>query len=155
MSATPKEYRLPTINNALLKAPIYCNHVRGKNWFAVIDVDGTMPGGLSRQFTPYGKGECLYLIEHVELFDAVEFAADYTTSVGTKRPERFYGVVVALTEGEMVVRQFDSGAAAVVFAKKARTSPEDQIRALEEERAALFAKAIKVEEKIATIRGAS
>ena len=154
-AAVPKEVRLSYLNGALLKAPVYEDHYRGSNWLAVIDVDGTCPGGLSRQFMPYGKGECLYLIEQIGLFSAVEFAADYTTSVGKKKPNRFYGVVIAITETELVVREFTSGADACVFAKKARTSPEDKIRALEEARGALLAKAAKVEEEMAALKGAS
>jgi len=65
-------------NGALLEVPVFEKHHRGTNWLAVIDIDGTAPSGLSRQFIDRGKGECFYLIEQVKLFDPVEFGADYT-----------------------------------------------------------------------------
>ena len=151
----PKEYRCPHLNGSLLKAPIYEAHFRGKNWLAVVDIDGSCPGGLSRRFMPYGKGEVLYMIEQVGLFDAVEFAADYTTSVGRTRQNRFYGVIVAITETELVVRAYDSSADACIAAQKMRTSTVDKIRALEEAKAAHAEKAAKLEAEIAELKGAS
>lgn len=150
-----KEFRCPHLNNALLKAPVYETHYRGKNWLAVIDVDGAAPGGLSRKFLPYAKGDCLYMIEQISLFDAVEFGADYTTSMGKTNPKRVYGVVVAFTESELVVRQYESGVDACVAARKARETPADKLRALEEARAAHAARVSKLEEEIAVLKGGS
>ena len=150
----PPEVRLAHMNGALLAAPVFEKHYRGNNWLAVIDVDGTCPGGLSRQWLARAKGDCLYLIEQLKLFDAVEFGADYVTSMGRKRPHRFYGVIVAITETEIVIRGFTSGTEACVFAARARTSPADKMRALEEARAVLLAKAAKFEEEIAALKGA-
>lgn len=87
---------------------------------AVIGIDGSCPGGLSRQFVPRGRGVCLYLIEQVVLLDAVEFAADYTTSFGRKKRKRWYGVVIEITDDAMIFEQFDDGAAAVLFADACR-----------------------------------
>lgn len=149
----PVEYRLSHLNGSLLETPIWEDHYRGKNWLAVIDVDGTCPGGLSRRWLPYGKGESRYLIEQLGLFDAVEFGADYQTSMGRQKPKRFYGVVMAITETSIVVREHPSGAAACLAAKEARTSPADKIRALEEAKAAHEALAAKLDEEIAALRG--
>lgn len=151
----PTEYRCPHLNGSLLKAPIYESHFRGKNWLAIIDIDGACPGGLSRRFMPYGRGEVLYMIEQVGLFDAVEFAADYTTSVGRTRQSRLYGVVVVVTETELVVREYESSAEACIAAQKMRTSPIDKIRALEEAKSAHLEQTKKLEDEIAALKGAS
>lgn len=148
-----KEFRLTHLNGALLQVPVYEPHYRGTNYLAIIDVDGTAPGGLSRRFLQRGKGESFYLIEQLSLFDAVEFGADYTTSVGAKKRLRCYGFVAAITEMEIVIRSFDSGATACVAAKIARTSPADRKRALGEARDALIEKAAKVQDEIDALNG--
>lgn len=144
-------YRLPQLNGSLFKSPVWEDHYRGSNWLAVIDVDGSCPGGLSRRFMPRGKGESLYLVEQLGLFDPVEFGADYTTSVGRKKPRRVYGIVIAITELEIVVRQHASGAEACVASRIARTSPADKVRALEMARDALIEKAAKMQDEIDAI----
>lgn len=149
-----KEFRLPHLNRALLKAPVFETHYRGKNWLAVINVDGTCPGGLTRDFINRGKGDCLYLIEQITLFDVVEFGADYQTSVGKNKPRRFYGVVVAITETEIVLREYETGALACVAARAMRVSPTDKLRALEEARAAYLSRASKLDEEIIALKGA-
>jgi vacuolar-type H+-ATPase subunit I/STV1 len=151
MSTEPVEYRLPLANGAILKAPVFETHYRGSNWLAVIDIDAGAPGGLSRCFASRGKGACLYAVEQVSLFDAVEFAADYTTSTNRKRRLRWYGVVIAKTDDELVVREFPNGAEACLYAKKARVSPADRIRALNEERELLIRKAANLSEEIASL----
>lgn len=140
--------KLPVANNALLEAPIYESHRRGSNWLAVIDVDATMPGGLSRRWAPRGKGDCLYMVEQVALFDPVEFAADYTTSVGDKRQNRWHGVVVAKTEEFLLVEKCPSGVKAVLRAKEARASGKEKLDALEVERRAALAKAERLQAEI-------
>lgn len=144
-------WRIPQFNGSLLKSPVWEGHQRGTNWLAVIDVDGTCPGGLSRRFMPRGKGESLYLIEQLALFDAVEFGADYTTSVGRKKPNRAYGFVAAITDLEVVVQQCESGSEACIAARIARTSPDDRRRALEEQKAALLRKTAELDEEIAKL----
>ena len=149
-----KVVTLTLANGALLGAPVYENHRRGSNWLAIIDIDATMPGGLARRFMNHGKGECMYVVEQVGLFDAVEFAADYTTSYGDKRRERWYGVVTAKTDDFLQVEQCGSGAKAVLRAKELRTSTEALVAALEHDRESLIARAAKLEAQIVELRGA-
>ena len=151
-STDPEVCQLILANGALLEAPIFEAHVRGSNWLAIIDIDATCPGGLERRFTNRGKGDCLYVVEQIGLFDAVEFAADYTTSYGKKRRDRWYGVVTAKTDDFLQVEKADSGAKAVLRSKKLRTSPEALATALEQERETLIARAVKIDLEIAELR---
>lgn len=148
MSKKPNIVKLLVANNALLQVPIHCEHRRASNWMAVINVDGTAPGGLSRRWVPRGKGECYYLIEQLAVFDAVEFAADYTAYSGNKKPERWYGVILAATESTMVIEQCDSGAMAVVRANAARQNPADRRTALEAQRALHTEKAAELDAEL-------
>jgi len=140
--------KLLVANGALLEAPIWEQHFRGSNWLALIDIDASAPGGLGRRFMAKGKGECLFVIEQVGLFDAVEFAADYTTSFGNKRRDRWYGVVTAITDGYLLVEKCDTGAKAVLRAKEARASVHDRASALRAEKEALVERAAKLEAEI-------
>jgi len=135
-------------NNALLEVPAFEDSVRGTNWLALIDVDGTKPGGLSRKFLDRGKGECFYNIEQVGLFDAIEFGADYTTTLGKRQRHRWYGVVVAKTDGALHVEEAKSGATAVLRAKSARESPQDRAVALRAERDFYVKKAAELEQEL-------
>lgn len=143
--------KLKAANGVLLEAPIYENHHRGSNWLAVIDIDPTMPGGLSRRWAKHGRGECLYMLDQVALFDAVEFGADYTTTAGNKKRDRWYGVVVAMTDGLVVVEKCSSGANAVLRSKEAKTSPSDRAAALKAEKEALIERAAKLAAEIASL----
>jgi len=152
MSSTkPVVKKLLVANGALLEAPIWEKHFRGSNWLALIDIDPTAPGGLSRRFLNRGKGECLFVIEQLGLFDAVEFAADYTTSVGTKKKDRWYGVVVALTDGHLLVERCETGVKAVLRSKEARASVQDRAAALRAEKEALVERAAKLAAEIAEL----
>jgi hypothetical protein len=110
-----------------------------------------MPGGLSRKFCDKGRGECLYLTEKMDLFDALEFASDYTTTMGNKYRERWYGVIIAKTEDYLLVEKCASGAKAVLRAKEARISVQDRVAALAEERERLIARAADIEWEIAQL----
>jgi hypothetical protein len=149
--ATPKVFELPCANGALLAAPVWEQHYRGSNWLALIDIDATSPGGLSRKFLNRGKGECLYVIEQVGLFDAVEFGADYTTSVGRRKPARWYGVVIAKTDSFLHVEQAETGAEAVLRAKAARVSPTDRAAAVAAERRELEERIKKLDDEIISL----
>lgn len=151
MAKAPKVYQFLVANGALLEAPVFEEHVRGTNWMAVIDVDATCPGGLSRRFLNRGKGECLYDIEQVALFDPVEFGADYTTSLGNRKRHRWYGVVVAKTDGALNIEACETGAKAVLRSKAARTSAEDRANALRAERDAHIQKAAQLEREIVAL----
>lgn len=145
--------KLRQANGALLDAPIYDNRPQATNYLAVIDIDGMMPGGLARRFVTRARGECLYLADRIDLFDAVEFAADWTTQHGNKRKDRWYGVVVAKTDDSLLVEKCSSGVNAVLRAKSARMSVADKIRALQAEREQLITRASAIEGEIAHLKG--
>lgn len=151
MSQAPKVYQFLVANGALLEAPVFETHIRGQNWMALIDVDASSPGGLGRRFLNRGRGECLYDVEQVGLFDPVEFGADYTTSVGNKKRLRWYGVVVGKTEGALNIEQCESGAKAVLRSKAARQNPEDRANAIRLERDALINRAAELEREIQSL----
>lgn len=109
--------KLPCVNNALLAVPIW-EEKRGTNWLAVIDIDGTMPGGLSRRWLNRGRGECYFLVEQLAPFDPIEFGADRTAWSGNKVRNRWYGVVIEKTEAYLLVEPVDSGAQAVLVSKE-------------------------------------
>jgi hypothetical protein len=111
---------LPVLNGGLLKVPVYEAHFRGSNYVAIIDVDGTCPGGLSRRFIDRGKGAVLYMLGQVGALDVMEFAGDYTTSVGKKKRNRVYGVVVAKTPTELTVKPFEDAVDACLEAARLR-----------------------------------
>lgn len=147
----PEVLKLVQANGALLAAPIYDKGPRRSNYVAIIDIDPSMPGGLSRTFCEKGRGECLYVTEKMDLFDALEFASDYTTWAGNKHRERWYGVIIAKTEDYLLVEKCASGARAVLRAKEARVSVQDKVRALAEERERLIARAADIEGEIAQL----
>lgn len=140
--------KVAVANNVLLEVPIWEAHFRGSNWMAVINVDGSSPGGLSRRFMPRGKGDCFYLLEQLQLFDPIEFGADYTTSVGTKKRDRWYGVVTAVTDGHLSIERTSTGVAAVLRAKEARESPRDRAMALRETLQAHLDQVVAIEREI-------
>jgi len=107
-------------NGALLEVPVYEKHARGTNYLAIIDIDPTMPAGLSRRWASKGRGACLYIVDQITQYDALEFAADYTTSVGTRKRHRWYGVVIEKHPDELVLQPCETGADAVLHAKKFR-----------------------------------
>lgn len=151
----PRRVRLRLANKAMLDAPIYKEHQRGSNWLAIIDVDAKLPGGLSRRFLERGRGDCYYSIEPLALFDPVEFGADYTSMAGRKTKERWYGVVVALTEGVCIVEQTENGVEAVLRARDARVSPVDRAHALRAERDAAHDRLQDLEREIAELETAA
>lgn len=115
-------------NGALLEVPVFEKHHRGTNYMAVIDVDGTCPGGLSRKWIDRGKGECFYLIEQLQLFDSVEFAADYTTGTGKRYRKRWYGVVTAKTEDYIREEHSSHSGLALLGRPSARTPTRSLMR---------------------------
>lgn len=143
-----KSHKFLVANGVLLEAPIFEQRHQGSNWMAVIDLDPTMPGGLSRRWLKRGRGECLYMLDQLALFDAVEFGADYTFPSGTKQRDRWYGIVTAITDGFIRIEEAKSGAKAIVRAKEARTSRKDRAAALRAQKDALVDQAAKLEAEI-------
>lgn len=144
----PKVLKLTVINGSLMQAPVYEAHTRSKNWLARIDVDGTCPGGLSRKFLNTGRGQCLYDVEQLGLFEAIEFGADYITSMGKKHPKRWFGIVTAKTDDALWVEECSSGAAAVLRSKAARESKADRMAALRAQHDAAIAKAEQLQREL-------
>jgi hypothetical protein len=89
------------------------------------------------------------------LFDAVEFAADYTTSYGDKkRRDRWYGVVTAKTDDYLQVEKCGSGAKAVLRSKELRASPEALVAALEHDQNSLIERSVKLGHQIQELKSA-
>lgn len=145
--------RLEVVNGGLLKLPhgAWCEHHRAKNWAAVIDIDGTAPGGFSRRFLPYGRGPVFYLVEQVALFDAIEFAGDAVSFSGRVRASRVFAVVVVKTDDFIEVETFEDGAAAVLASKAKRTTKEDVLKALGAERRHYESRAAELAREMAEV----
>lgn len=109
----------PVEHGALVSAPIYNDHKRGKNWLAVIAPDPMAPGGLGRKFQPQARGRYLYMIDGLKVGDAVEFGADHYSGSGNKTPYRWYGVVRSITEESVEFEEFPTSAKAIANATKA------------------------------------
>ena len=104
-------------DGALVTAPIYENHKRGKNWLAVIAADPTAPGGLARTFAKSGRGRYLYLLTGLAEGQPVEFGADYYSGSGTKRPQRWYGVIDLITDTRLLLLAYPTAKQAIAAAK--------------------------------------
>jgi hypothetical protein len=76
---------------------------------AIIKIDPTFPGGLSRNFITRGKGEFRYLTEMLNENAAVEFGADYYSSRGSKSMKQWYGVIRKIQIDEITIEQFETG----------------------------------------------
>lgn len=111
---------LTIAGGALLESPVWEQHYRGTNYLAIIDVSPEMPGGLGRHFINKGKGDCLYIVDQIAVLDAVEFAGDYTTGVGRRHRNRWYGVVASKTDALMTLIPRATGVKAVLLATQMR-----------------------------------
>ncbi len=151
VAPAPQLLKIELVNNAMLAAPVYEKHARGTNWLAVIDVNGTLPGGLSRQWMPKGRGDCKYIVDQLQLFDPIEFGADYSTAAGYKYRDRWYGVVVGKTDDCLMLEPAKTGAKAVLRAKLAKGQLGDMVRALEFEKQSHLEQAARIDEKIALL----
>ena len=127
-------------DGAMVEAPVYETHQRGKNWMATIEADPAAPGGLAREFVKSGRGRYLYIVGPEIVGKAVEIAADYTSSGGKRHPKRWYGVVRSVTGSEITIEECETSAAAIAAA---RTGPDRA--ALEEERARLVARIAEID----------
>lgn len=103
------EFKGKINHGALTNAPIYETHKRGKNWMAIIRIDPTSPGGLSRKFITRANGEYKYLTNELKENDAIEFGADYYSGRGSKSINRWYGVIRKITNNEITIEQFETG----------------------------------------------
>lgn len=102
----PKTYRI--INRGLIDVPIWESHYRGRNWAAIIEVEPLLPGGVKRSWFNRGSGISKYIVpEQLLVGHVVEFGADYITGVGSRREDRFFGVVLSLTTTELILKPYD------------------------------------------------
>lgn len=91
--------RITIVNRGIVETPNWDSHPRSKNWAAVLTPDPTAPGGFKREWWPRGRGQFLYIVPAtLKKGDIVEFGGDYVQWSGRKRPDRWVGVVVELTE---------------------------------------------------------
>jgi hypothetical protein len=104
-------------DGAMIEAPVYETHARGKNWMATIEADPAAPGGLAREFVKNGRGRYLYLVGASLIGKAVEIAADYTSSGGKRHPKRWYGVVRNVTDSEISIEGFATADEAIKAAR--------------------------------------
>lgn len=149
--------KLRLVQDFLIDAPVYTEKYGGRgNWLARITLDAMAPGGLDRKFCQRGKGACLYVIDELQLFDALEFAADTTSPHSSrKRTNRWFGVVIAKTDGYILVERWAKAVEAVLRSQDAKTNPKDRIRALQEQRDVLISEAAQIEAEIQELRRAS
>lgn len=132
-------YTAPVRDGAMLSAPVYEGHKRGKNWMATIAPDPAAPGGVARTFVPRGRGEYYYIVSADLVGQPVEFGADYISGGGNRSRSRWYGVVRALTSEVIRIEHYETAAQAIAAS---RTGPDRQ--ALEEERSALLARLAEI-----------
>lgn len=125
--------RLRVVSGGLVDVPAWEKHHRGKNWAAVIGADPRMPGGLSRRFLEYARGDFYYSLGDLSLFDAVEFAGDYVSWSGSVTSNRWFGVVVTKTEDFVELRRCQRGIDAVLLSSELRQSTEERKAALRRE----------------------
>jgi len=126
-------------DGAMVEAPVYETHKRGKNWMATIAPDPAAPGGVARTFVPRGRGKYYYIVSADLVGQPVEVGADYISSGGKRSRNRWYGVVRALTSEEIRIEHYETAAQAIAAS---RTGPDRQ--ALEEERSALLARLAEI-----------
>ena len=126
------ELDLSVEENALTSVPYGCwkSHNRAKNWLATIAVDPSKPGGFDRVFHAKARGDYYYLIDRLNVGDAIEFGADYYSGSGRKSPTRWYGIVIRKTNTMLVVKQTTTGKAACKAAAKIKPPDvADQVEA--------------------------
>ena len=103
------EQTLTIMGGALVEAPCYEKHARGKNWMAKIHPNATAPGGWDRAFAPMARGkDLLYIVQDVFPGDVLEFAADYVTSLGKRHTQRVYACVMSRDEEALRIAKFAS-----------------------------------------------
>lgn len=97
-------YKTGVVKGAIETAPVYETHNRGKNWLAVIDIDPKSPGGIARNFQKKAYGDYKYMVDELQVGDAVEFGADYYSGRGNKNTNRWYGVVTEVGDNLSIER---------------------------------------------------
>jgi hypothetical protein len=108
-------------DGAMIDAPVYEHHRRGKNWMAIITANPTAPGGLARQFVEHVGGRYYYIVSPDLVGKPVEFGADYYSASENRSPKRWYGVVRAVTDASIAIEHYSTATQAI---KAAQGGPE-------------------------------
>ena len=138
--------------DAMLDAPIYQSHRRGRNWCAIIAKNPSAPNGLDRNFLTHARGQYYYMLnDQITEQTPVEFGADYYSAGGRPSRERWYGVVISRTNDALVLEEYDTALAAINAAKQAVIDP-DHITALEAEAAQLRSRLAVIEQELENFR---
>lgn len=113
--------RFVALNGGMLEVPVWENHARAKNWAAIVELDGTAPGGLRRFWFNRGNGPVVYIIPpQLQVGDAVEFGADYVRFSGRRDPERWYGVVRTIAKDHLLIQPYPDVTQALLEAAKSK-----------------------------------
>lgn len=107
---------------AMVEAPIFETHRRGRNWMATINENPRAPWGIERKFIPRGKGRFLYIVGESLVGSPIEFGADYFSGSGNRTPKRWFGVVREVTPDKIVIEEFSSPQEAINAATALRTT---------------------------------
>jgi hypothetical protein len=121
-------------HGALVGAPVWEKHKRGKNWWARISIDPQAPGGLARDFAEKARGEGYsYIVpQWAKPGTPVEFGADYYSGRGRKYTSRWYGYIEQVSADALVLVQCETAREAVRQAqefmaeKQAQTEKADK-----------------------------
>ncbi len=131
---------------AMLGVPVYEEHHRGKNWMAVINKNPKAPNGLDRTFVEKGKGEYFYIVSNVKIGDVVEFGADYISSGGRRRTNRWYGVVIQIDDNMIVIDEHETANEAIEAAGSFAAPSKREV--LEQEKERILARLAEIEEEL-------
>lgn len=106
-------WKLKVENGAIMEAPIYEPHRRGKNWCAIIHNDPRGPGGIGRRFLEKARGDYLYMLGDLKRGDAIEFGADYSSTSGKRSPKRWYGIVIEVNQNNIIIEKNEAARDAI------------------------------------------
>jgi hypothetical protein len=100
-------------NNFMLGVVLFIHGQRCKNWCATIKRDQSMPCGMRRTGHDLRTAENPgYSVKKMKLGDCMEWASDYFTLHGFKKPNRAYTVTVGLTTERILLIEFPTSAQA-------------------------------------------
>jgi len=110
--------KLPCLNRALLKVPIWNDHKRARNWAAIVTLDPTVAGGIVRFWLARGPGEVPYILpDTIKVNDVVEFGADKIRFASALRDkERWYGVVLEVSPLHLLLKPCEDAISAFRYA---------------------------------------
>ena len=131
---------------AMLGVPVYEEHHRGKNWMAIISKNPKAPNGLDRVFLEKARGNYFYLVSGLKVGDAVEFGADYISSSGRRRTNRWYGVVIQIDDNMIIIDEHETANGAIEAAKSFAAPSKREV--LEQEKERILARLAEIEKEL-------